>query len=331
MSDELRALIESAAAELNPGDTQDNQETVEDVEDTETTEVEDVEEDVTDEETSDEEVDESDDEAEDSDTDGEKHSVKVDGESFEVTLDELKAGYQRQADYTREKQALKATIEEFETVREEFTEQVNAMSELDGAWEENPVGVLAHFASNTANPTQAVALLIQDLAASNLLDRSFMEMFGITPEIQQEWARENELTTLRSQTQQASSSKNAELESAKMELEVQRAIAQYDTQIDEILDSEGLNLTVKERGAFRKELATYAAENELTNLKAAYKALKYEESQKNKAQAAKVVAKAKEKKATSVVSRSGAGEGTPVSDTSDLNAVIRAAMKEASN
>jgi len=332
MSEDLRALIESAAAELNPGDTQDNQEVAEDVEEDVDYEVDESEEDVTEEDTPEEEVEESDDEdAEDSDADGEKFSVKVDGEVFEVTLDELKSGYQRQADYTREKQALKASIEEFETVREEFTEQVNAMSELDGAWEENPVGVLAHFASNTANPTQAVALLIQDLAAQNLLDRSFMEMFGITPEIQKEWARESELTALRSQTQEASSSKNAELESAKMELEVQRAIAQYDAQIDEIIDSENLNLTVKERNAFRKELATYAAENELTNLKAAYKALKYEESQKNKALAAKTVAKAKQKKATSVVSRSGAGEGTPVSDTSDLNAVIRAAMKESSN
>ena len=316
MSDDLRSLIESAAAELNPSQEPDNQEAVEDVEEDPDFEVEETEEEGADEEVSEEEVEESDEEdAEDSGNDGEKFTVKVDGESFEVTLDELKSGYQRQADYTREKQALKATIEEFETIREEFAEQVNAMAELDGAWEENPVGVLAHFASNTANPTQAVALLIQDLAASNLLDRSFMEMFGITPEIQQEWARESELTALRSQTQQASSSKNAELEAAKMELEVQRAIAQYDAQIDEIIDSEGLNLTVKERTAFRKDLATYAAENELTNLKAAYKALKYEESQKNKAQAAKVVAKAKQKKATTVVSRSGGGEGTAVADT----------------
>jgi len=83
-------------------------------------------------------------------------------------------------------------------------------------------------------------------------------------------------------------------------------------------------------GDFRKELAGYASENELTNLKAAYKAFKYEEAKKNKALAAKTVEKAKAKKATNVVSRAGAGEGSPVADTTDLNAVIRAAMKEAS-
>ena len=34
------------------------------------------------------------------------HTVKVDGEEYEVTLDELRNGYQRQADYTRKAQSL---------------------------------------------------------------------------------------------------------------------------------------------------------------------------------------------------------------------------------
>jgi len=34
------------------------------------------------------------------------YTVKVDGEEFEVTLDELRNGYQRQADYTRKAQSL---------------------------------------------------------------------------------------------------------------------------------------------------------------------------------------------------------------------------------
>jgi len=35
-----------------------------------------------------------------------RYTVKVDGEEFEVTLDELRSGYQRQADYTRKSQSL---------------------------------------------------------------------------------------------------------------------------------------------------------------------------------------------------------------------------------
>jgi hypothetical protein len=34
------------------------------------------------------------------------YTVKIDGEEFEVTLDELRNGYQRQADYTRKSQSL---------------------------------------------------------------------------------------------------------------------------------------------------------------------------------------------------------------------------------
>ena len=64
-------------------------------------------------------------------------------------------------------------------------------------------------------------------------------------------------------------------------------------------------------------------------MKAAYKAFKYEESQKKQKLAAKTVERAKAKKATNVVSRSGAAEGLPVQDNTDLTSVIRQAMKEA--
>jgi hypothetical protein len=343
MSDELREIIAAAQSELNP-ETADNQEAVETpadelpVEDDTVDTVEESDELPVDEEVEEdtEEVTDSDEDAEDeseeeADTDGEKYTVKVDGEVLEVTLDELKNGYQRQADYTRDKQALKANIEEFQAVREEFADQVSALEELDSAWDENPISVLAHFTSNTGNPTQAVAMLIRELAGSNQLDKSFLDMFGITPEIQREWAQEAELTQLRTQSKQTNSRRDEELAQAKMEVDIQKAIAEYDRQIDDILVEEGLELTVKQRADFRKQLATYASDNDLTNLKAAYKAFKYEESKKNKALAAKTVEKAKAKKATNVVSRAGAGEGAPVTDTSDLNAVIRAAMKEASS
>jgi len=341
MSDELRDLIQNTFSELNPV-TPDNQgeapaQTADEFLEEEPVEV------VTDEDTTDEvleetveEVEEDSDDAEDEATEdsedtGEKYTVKVDGQTLDVTLDELKNGYQRQADYTREKQALKAEVEKFAQERVEFTEQITALEELEGAWSENPVTVLSHFASNTANPTQAVALLIQDLASANLLDSQFLQMFGITPDIQQDWAREKELTQLRSSNERGTSAQEQKYLAAQQELAIQQAIAEYDVQIDDIIDAEDLNFNIKQRAAFRQELAAYAAENEITNLKAAYKAFKYEESQKQKAFAQKTVAKAKAKKATSVVSRSSGSEGAPVQDNSDLNAVIRAAMKEATS
>ena len=275
------------------------------------------------------EDDSEDDTTEDKSDAGETYTVKVDGEKLQVTLDELKSGYQRQADYTRDKQALKAQVEEFETTREQFAEQVGALEELDAAWDENPIGVLGHFAVNTGNPTQAVALLVRELAASGQLEPQFLEMFGITPEIQQNWAREQELTSLRNQNQKVTSTADKQLEEAQMELEIQKAIAEYDRQIDDIIDSEDMELTTKQRAAFRQELATYAADNELTNLKAAYKAFKYEQAQTAAKLAEKTVKRAEAKKATKVVSKSGAGEGSPVTP-GDLQSIIKQAMKEAS-
>ena len=324
MSDELRDIITQAAEDLAPEVVVE-----ETVEDSEIDPLAEDEVDLEDEGTEDSTEAEDADETEEKSTDGEKYTVKVDGEKFEVSLDELKSGYQRQADYTREKQALKAEIEQVEVVKQQYAEQFTAIEELDAAWEENPVRVLSHFASNTENPTQAVAELIRDLAAENKLDSQFLAIFGITPEIQEEWRKEAELNQLRTVSQKGNSRREQELADTQMELEVQKAIADYESQIDSIIDAEGFNFSAKQRAAFRQELASYAAENELTNLKTAYKAFKFDEGQRNKKLAAKTVEKAKAKKATNVVSRSGSGEGTPMKDNSDLNSVIRAALKEA--
>jgi len=339
MSDELKEIIANAATELNP-EALDNQEGADNTEELEEYLFEDEEvdseveddglDDLLDEDDEDEDSDE--DETEDStDSDGEKYSVKVDGQKFEVTLDELKSGYQRQADYTREKQALKADIEKVEAVKQEFSEQFEALTELDTAWNDNPVGVISHFVQSTENPTQAIALLIRDLAADNVLDRQFLDMFGITPDIQNEWRRQSEIDKLQAQNSKVTSSKEKEFEDARLELDIQKAIAEYDSQIDSIIESEGLEFNTKQRAAFRQELASYASENDLTNLNTAYKAFKYEESKTKQKIAKRTIEKAKAKKATNVVSRSGAGEGSPMTDGTDLNALIRQAMKESGN
>jgi hypothetical protein len=68
----------------------------------------------------------------------------------------------------------------------------------------------------------------------------------------------------------------------------------------------------------------------MTNLKAAYKAFKYEEAQAKKTKAAKVAESAKKKKTTSVVARSGSGSdgASSVKDNTDLASVIKAAMQD---
>jgi hypothetical protein len=265
---------------------------------------------------------------EDTDNDDKNFVVKVNGETFEVTLEELKSGYQRQADYTREKQALKHEYEKFEEIKKQNSTELEALGELTSLWEESPVTLLSNFALNTQNVTETVAYLIQDLAAQGALERDFLEMFGVTPEIQREWARSKEVETLRSKNTRTVSKRDEEFENTKMELEVQKAIAEYDKQIDDIIETESMNFNTKQRAAFRQELARYASDNDISNLKVAYKAFKYEESKKNKALVAKTAERTKAKKAATAVTRSGSGEGAPIQDNTDLKSVIAQVMKE---
>ena len=48
-----------------------------------------------------------------------RYTIKVDGEEFDVDIDELKNGYQRQADYTRKSQALAEQRKETENIQSE--------------------------------------------------------------------------------------------------------------------------------------------------------------------------------------------------------------------
>ena len=48
-----------------------------------------------------------------------KYTIKVDGKDYEVGIDELKSGYQRQADYTRKSQALAEQRKETEQIQSE--------------------------------------------------------------------------------------------------------------------------------------------------------------------------------------------------------------------
>jgi hypothetical protein len=262
----------------------------------------------------------------------ETYQVKVDGEVVEISLKEALAGYQRQADYTRKAQALAAEREELISAQSEFAETLNTLGVLDEAWDENPVQVLAHFTANTDNPTMSLALLIKELATANLLDQEFLEMFGITKEVRQTWGKDTEVEQLKRKVSKSEQEKQTKAQEAAYEAEVAQAMNQYELQIDEILAAEGLKLKPSQRDAFRTRLAQYAYENELTNLKAAYKALKYEESQKKKQVAEKTKERAKQKKNASVVGRSGAGSAgaKPISDGSDLTEIIRQTMGELS-
>ena len=82
-----------------------------------------------------EEIDLDDDEQEpdELETDGETFTVKVNGEEVEVGLDELKAGYSRQSDYTKKSQALSQERSAFEQDRDAVLLERQQYAQLLGA------------------------------------------------------------------------------------------------------------------------------------------------------------------------------------------------------
>jgi hypothetical protein len=337
MTDPLRDLIANTLSDVQAPADQDNLDedntVVEDDQELEVeledTELEDTTED--DEVENDEDIEEEGEDSEDeSNPDLDKvYTVKVDGEEVEVTLKEALAGYQRQADYTRKAQSVAEAKELLEQEIAQYSESLEQLDTLDSAWEEDPITVLSHFTSNTENPTQAIALLIKDLAGKGLLENEFLQIFGITPDVQQAWAKDSEVNTLRRQVSASQTEKARAAEEAETEKAIQEAIAEYDRQIDDIIADEGMKLTKDQRLAFRSQLAGYARDNDLTNLKAAFKAMKFEEVKQKEALAKKAKERAKNKKSAGAVARSGSpAAGTPVEDTKDLRSVIMNAMKE---
>ncbi len=99
------------------GTTED--EVVEEAEEIQEDEVEN--EEVSEEEASEEveEEEEGEEETQEEETEDPSYLIKVDGEEYEVNLEELKAGYQRQSDYTRKSQALAEGRKENEAIQSE--------------------------------------------------------------------------------------------------------------------------------------------------------------------------------------------------------------------
>lgn len=266
--------------------------------------------------------------------DGEAYVVKVDGEEYEVTLDELKAGYSRQAHFTKSMQALKEEREAFEAEIEQYQDTLGQLSALDEAWESNPVSVMTNLLGSTENPSYYLGLIIKEAAANDLLSAEALQYFGIDDETKENWSKESEVERLRREIQERDAEKEArllELQEQATESRVQEAIQMFDRQIDEIIVDEDLDInTAQDRANFKKTVLEYAHENGILDLKKAYAALTYELSRKSKTSQQKRSASHAKKSATKVVSRRGAGGSgvSKVDNPKDLRNVIESTMRE---
>lgn len=261
------------------------------------------------------------------DDDTEKFVVKVDGEELEVSLEELKSGYSRQAHFTRKMQELKEERAQFEEEVNQVSETLTQIEQLDAAWEANPVSVLTQLISSTENPAQSLGYLIREMAVYDLLPAEALEYFGIDSEAKESWSKESELERLRRELQEREEFEKRTGD----DYRVQQAMQDLENQIREIISDESIEFgTQADEARFRADLLGYAKDSGITDLKKAYAAMAYERSKTAPAAQRKPKA-SPNKEATRAVSRRGAGAGgvTPVRNgKQDLRGVIEQTMKE---
>ena len=341
MSDvNLTDIINEAIAELEPTDV-DNLETAED-EDLVDPDLED-EVDLEDDESEDAEYEDEDDESsieedeegdEDNADDDDTFVVVVDGEELEVTFDELKAGYQRQAHFTRSMQALKEEREALEAEVGDYQGAIQQLSSLDEAWESSPVTVLTSLLGSTDNPSYMLGLLIKEAAANDLLTAEALQYFGIDETTKKAWSTDTEIERLRREVEsreQAEARRIQDAETASTEARIQEAMAAFENQITEIISEEELDLpTTRDRAEFKADVLRYARDNSILDLRKAYAAMVYEQNKEQRAAAKRSQPLRSKKEATRVVSRRGAGASgvTSVDNPKDLRSLIQSTMKE---
>jgi hypothetical protein len=267
-------------------------------------------------------------------SDGESYIVKVDGEEYEVTLDELVSGYSRQAHFTKSMQALKEEREAFQAEVAEYQDTLGQLAALDEAWESNPVSVMTSLLGSTENPSYYLGLIIKEAAANDLLSEEALQYFGIDAETKKAWSTETEMERLKreiKEREEADARRSKEYQAQVAESRVQEAIKMYDNQVTEIIATEGLDFpTSIERSEFKAELLRYAHDNNILDLHKAYAALAYEKSRQANASQKRRAASHEKKAATRVVSRRGAGSSsvTKVDNAKDLRSVIESSMRE---
>jgi len=216
----------------------------------------------------------------------------------------------RQRDYTRKTQALAEERKVFETERATAQSAVEYVENLTKAWQSNQAEVVSNFVASTADPTLVLSQVIVELAKADKLDPKFAETFGITAEVQEKWSAEaksqSELQSVKQRLEKFESEKAAAEAAQSAQAQEEAIIAEYDNQWAQIAAANGLTLDPAKEAEAKVELLQYALQNEIPNLKAAWKALQYEKSQAKASDPKKSAAEAK-KAATGVITAKSTG------------------------
>lgn len=143
-------------------------------------------------------------------------------------------------------------------------ELLELVANLDRAWGEDPARVISYFVANADDPLLVLARSLVMLAVEGVVTPEGLAALGID---------HRELGSIVSLLQTDEPSMNLQ-----HEVELQKTIEKYDTQIDEIVAGAGVIVGDGRRTEIRTALAKFAYENNLTDLKIAYRLMKAEGS-----------------------------------------------------
>ena len=143
-------------------------------------------------------------------------------------------------------------------------ELLGLVAHLDQAWREDPARVISYFVANADDPLLVLARSLVMLAVEGVVTPEGLATLGID---------HRELSNIVSLLQTDEPAMNL-----RHEVGVRKALEEYDTQIDGIVAHAGVIVGDERRTEIRTALAKFAYENNITNLKIAYRLMKAEGS-----------------------------------------------------
>jgi len=175
----------------------------------------------------------------------------------------------RQADYTRKTQELAEARRVFDEEQADYLSSVNQIeqqfqqvSDWYNERASRPSEWIAEIASTSADPTSTLAKALYDLAQSGVLDKQFVESFGIESDMIRDRAEKHDVTA---ELEEIKAWRRQQEEESNRHTLVQQQIKRYEGEWQSIKGSRELSFeSPAEELALKQDLLHFALENNMT-------------------------------------------------------------------